>query len=141
MTSFWDKVNKSGECWEWTLFRMPKGYGQVTVKGEKWLAHRYAYFLAYGEIPEGMQVLHECDNPPCCRPAHLFTGTNLDNVIDMMSKRRNPQGETHHNAKLTADDVAFIRASDLSNAELAEIFNVHWNTPYRIRKGLRRLHG
>ena len=141
MASFWDKVDKSGVCWVWQLYCMPKGYGQVTVKGKKWLAHRYAYFLAHGEIPDDLQVLHSCDNRPCCNPAHLSTGTNLDNVIDMMEKRRHRYGETHHNAKLSDADVAFILTSDRDALELSEMFGIHRSYVYKLRNGWTRNNG
>lgn len=88
---FWARVEKRGpdECWPWTGYRDAKGYGQIalnrrTAEG----AHRVSWALARGEIPDGIHVLHRCDNPPCCNPAHLFLGTHADNMWDMKAKGR-----------------------------------------------------
>lgn len=81
-------------------------------------AHRISYELAYGAIPPGCDVMHSCDNPPCCNPAHLSTGTRHQNMMDASSRSRWPapstanwrRGESHHGAKLTEDSVRQIRA-------------------------------
>jgi len=83
---FWCGVKRGepDECWPWTRSLSPKGYGRVRGRN----AHRVAYELTYGPIPPGMFVCHTCDNPPCCNPAHLFLGTYLDNIADMVAKKR-----------------------------------------------------
>lgn len=110
---FWAKVDKRGpdECWEWQGFRDKDGYGNAHSNGRPWGAHRVAYELLVGPIPDGLWVLHSCDNPPCCNIAHLFLGTHMDNVRDRDAKHRNrpPKGERHGCAKLTANAVADIR--------------------------------
>jgi len=85
--SFWSKVNKHGpragrlgRCWVWTGTRDIGGYGR--------LAGRLAHRVAWGDVPDGLCVLHRCDNPPCVRRSHLFLGTRLDNAIDAKSKGR-----------------------------------------------------
>jgi DNA-binding CsgD family transcriptional regulator len=86
---FWRKVRKGEECWEWTGFRVPPlGYGRFRLNDEQTWAHRVSWELTFGPIPEGLQVCHRCDNPPCVRPDHLFLGTPLDNVRDMIGKGR-----------------------------------------------------
>jgi hypothetical protein len=100
---FWSRVDKSGACWLWTLSRHDFGYGQVVVKRRPRGAHRVAWELMNGPIPEGMSVLHRCDNPPCCNPAHLFLGTDADNAFDKVRKGRAP-------IKLTPAQVLEIRA-------------------------------
>lgn len=88
---FWAKVNKTPTCWLWTANRLPKGYGVINVggrAGSQQLAHRVSWELHFGPIPDGLWVLHRCDNPPCVRPDHLFLGTVQDNVDDMVTKGR-----------------------------------------------------
>jgi len=92
--SFWAKVDKSaGEqgCWLYTGFKKWDGYGWL-CRGRWMTAHRYSWILAYGEPPEGMSIMHKCDNPPCCNPAHLELGTHVDNMADMRRKNRNNSG-------------------------------------------------
>lgn len=81
-------MDKSKDCWEWVGAVNNKGYGYIHAKVGRFLAHRVSYELEYGPIPEGMCVLHKCDNPRCVRPSHLFLGTIADNNRDMMAKGR-----------------------------------------------------
>lgn len=87
---FWSKINikREDECWEWNCSAQKWGYGWLRIKGKNYLAHRLAYEFVHGEIPQGLHVLHKCDNPPCCNPNHLFLGTQADNVEDMKVKGR-----------------------------------------------------
>ena len=85
---FWSKVNKTGDCWLWTGVRVGIGYGQIYLNGKKTPAHRVSWLLHHGIIPNGLLVLHKCDNPPCVNPNHLFTGTNSDNMKDAYIKGR-----------------------------------------------------
>lgn len=105
---FWSKVDKSGPCWLWTA-STTYGYGSFRINKRTALAHRYSYQLANGDIPDGMNVLHDCDNPACVNPAHLRLGTKADNTYDMMDKSRQ-QGCCKNNQKLTAGQAAAIRA-------------------------------
>lgn len=105
-------------CWEFNGQRDRKGYGRLSRgrRGEgSTSAHRAAWIAANGAIPAGLCVLHRCDNPPCCNPAHLFLGTIADNNRDMAEKGRaaktgKPLGEHNGNAKLSPDDVRAIRS-------------------------------
>src|SRR5947209_19331427 len=87
---FWPKVQKGSDCWEWKAGR--KGgkfrYGIITIHSKDELAHRVAWKLTNGPIPDGLWVLHKCDNPPCVRPDHLFLGTQEDNNRDAWEKHR-----------------------------------------------------
>lgn len=87
---FWIKVRKTRTCWLWRRAKSAHGYGQFHYfMGHKQIAaHRVSWLLAYGEIPEGMCVLHDCDNPVCVNPNHLFLGTQKDNIHDMQYKGR-----------------------------------------------------
>lgn len=86
---FWTWVDKRDpdECWEWQGSRNKQHYGRVMANGRVQLAHRLAYELAHGAVPEQL-ILHACDNPPCVNPAHLFPGSQADNVRDMIAKGR-----------------------------------------------------
>jgi hypothetical protein len=96
-------VTESG-CWECAGFQYKlrgvkshnKGYVLFRYRRVTWQAHRISYTLHKGPIPEGMQVCHECDNPPCCNPNHLFLGTGSDNILDAVSKKRDRQTRKTH---------------------------------------------
>lgn len=86
-------------CKIWTGAKNRKGYGQKRISGKLWIMSRLTYTVAYGPIPEGMQVLHRCDTPSCWELEHLFLGTNQDNVDDKMAKKRHQTfSKTHCNA-------------------------------------------
>lgn len=92
---FWEKVDVRGpdECWPW-MAGLRQGYGRFTITHGKGVqAHRVAYELTKGPIPPGLDVLHDCDFPPCCNPSHLWPGTNLDNVRDSVAKGRRACGD------------------------------------------------
>lgn len=103
------KIGANDECW---TFSRPwsKGYGLVKWQGKGRFAHRVAYEHYRGPIPEGCEVCHTCDNPPCCNPAHLFIGTSQDNHDDASRKGRTTQGEKSWKAKLTDAHVRSIRS-------------------------------
>jgi hypothetical protein len=104
--NFWKKVNKdtTGGCWEWTGGTSVWGYGMMKFFGTRQRAHRISWILTYGKIPDGLFVLHKCDNKKCVRPEHLFLGTQLDNMHDMIAK-----GRKKIVSKLTREQVAEIR--------------------------------
>lgn len=110
---FWSKVDKSGECWEWTASKDGSGYGKMLYRGALVRASRLAWMFTFGEIPEDLFVCHHCDNPGCVNPEHLFLGTQKDNMLDMVAKDRQRKigqlGEHNGRAKLTEADVREIR--------------------------------
>ena len=112
MNRFWEKVDKSGDCWEWTAYKNKAGYGVLGFKTGNKLAHRVSAKL-HGMVISGLFVCHHCDNPGCVNPEHLFVGTAKDNAVDMTRKGRNTvkpkKGERSHLSKITRDDVMFIR--------------------------------
>ncbi len=131
---YWPKVDVQGadDCWPWKAYRMPHGYGVHSLSPKEpkreALVHRIAWLLEHGSIPMGVHVLHRCDNPPCCNPAHLFLGTQADNIADMVAKSRQQSGERSGKAKLTWVQVREIRrrfaAREASFAELSSAYGV-----------------
>lgn len=85
---FWSRVRKGSACWEWVGARHTGGYGAISVNGHQERAHRVSWMIHHGEIPDGLWVLHRCDNPPCVNPAHLFVGSDADNLSDAIAKGR-----------------------------------------------------
>jgi len=136
MTRFLDKIDRSGECWEWTAQIAMNGYGVFFLNGIQTGAHRAAYRLLVGEIPNGLYVLHHCDNRSCVNPDHLFLGTQSDNLQDAAAKGRmvSPAlaGEENGRAKLTQNDVNAIRelyaTGELVQRELGERYGVGTTT-------------
>lgn len=94
---FWSKVDRTGTgCWLWLASLTGAGYGQFWLNGRREGAHRVAWELTYGPIPDGLLVCHDCpdgDNPRCVNPAHLFLGTTKDNADDMVAKGRGATGD------------------------------------------------
>lgn len=143
-TRFWEEVAflgvEQGDCWEWTGYKQTGGYGRIESNGKLELTHRISWRLTNGEIPNGLSVLHNCDNPACVNPAHLFLGTNADNMADKVMKGRQSRvrGELCGTAKLTTKEVYAIRATKgASYRELAAQYGVCKSTIGHI---LRREH-
>ena len=143
----WKHVRRGSpsECWEWTGSRDQTGYGLLKAEGNRLRtvrAHRVAWEVTFGSIPEGLWVLHHCDNPPCCNPAHLFLGTNDDNQADRIAKGRGPNhhGQRNPNARLTASDVEQIRelvAAGHTHRQVARQFGVNRSTVGYVVAGKR----
>jgi len=140
---FWAKVDRRGpdECWPWLASKNRRGYGQFRLDGKMRKAHRVAYALANGPLPHGALVCHHCDNPPCCNPHHLFSGSQAQNMQDMKSKGRRrdnssvPRGRSHYAAKLTPEQAQAIKESTTAPAILAAELGVSRAAIHNIRKG------
>jgi hypothetical protein len=104
------EVRGPNECWPWKKGAYSDGYGKVSFERETFQTHRLAYRLKVGPIPNGMVVMHSCDNPVCANyKNHLSIGTPADNTRDASNKFRLSSGERHHSAKLTPEIVKQIR--------------------------------
>ena len=125
---FWDNVEKSDGCWEWKglILTSGLGYGQLYFDGKQYLAHRASWLIHHGDIPEGMLVLHHCDNPKCVNPAHLYLGNHKDNARDRetRNRRRRVRGEEVGNSKLTEAEVRAIRSSSESCTVLGARYGI-----------------
>lgn len=140
---FWSRVDRSGgpdTCWPWTKQKNDHGYGRVIGRLVPERAHRVAFALANGPIPNGLDVLHSCDNPPCCNPAHLRAGTKSQNMKDAYRRGRKlpigKRGEEHHASVVTEDQVRQIRSRrDEDRQALAAEFGMSVSGVDKIRNG------
>ncbi|MFO7180891.1 MAG: HNH endonuclease signature motif containing protein [Pseudomonadota bacterium] len=139
---FWEKVEKTDTCWIWTGTKLQHGYGALDTRrhGKRIVirAHRFAWELTYGPIPEGLHVLHECDNPSCVRPEHLHLGTHAQNMAEMAARGRAGREFRKPNTKLSYAQVLEIRASKAPGVALAKAYGVSQQTICDIRKGRTR---
>lgn len=142
----WPRVDRSGgpdTCWTWQGKRTPPGYGAIAilVNGVRTYpyTHRFAWELTHGPIPDGLFVLHHCDNPPCCNPSHLFLGTHDDNAKDRMKKNRSYSARRDRSLKLTLEQVGEIRhlraSTSMTQAEIGARFEVSGVQVCRILNG------
>lgn len=115
----------------------PLGYGAMKVNGKAIATHRLSWEESYGDIPDGMWVLHKCDIPTCINPEHLFLGDHNANMEDKRNKKRAPYGEGHHSTKITSEDALAIRESNQSSKVLAALFNLNASSIRNIRNGKR----
>ncbi len=138
---FDSRYTKGDGCWLWHGTKNGYGYGVFLLPGEVPVrAHRYAYERVHGPIPDGLVVMHSCDNPPCVNPAHLSLGTRDDNNKDMQRKRRNRRAENHHWGRLTdVQALEIFHATGESNHTLARKYGVDPSTISHIRAGRRRV--
>jgi hypothetical protein len=111
-------------CWPWKQAPKANGYGRLHWERKSHLVHRLAWKLLKGPIPDGLLVLHKCDNRICCNPRHLFLGTYIANVADRDAKGRQARGERGGTAKLTRQQIREIRASRTRQIDIAEAFNI-----------------
>jgi len=144
---FWEQVpvRADGACWEWAGSRLAAGYGRFGRKVDgHWktlLAHRVSWEYRNGPVPDGLAVLHKCDNRPCVNPDHLFVGTGADNMADKVAKGRQyrPVGVLNSQAKLNDELVAGIReayrAGSESQAAIGRRYGVSQTLIGRIVRG------
>lgn len=135
----YEPITETG-CWIWLGTVNDKGYGRFRSKilgPGKHYAHRVSYVKFKGPIPDGLDVLHQCDNPLCVNPAHLRVGTQAENnkERDMRGRHRALRGSDNGNSKLDAEKIKTIFESQLSAVKLSPILGVHWSTISRVRAG------
>lgn len=124
-------------CWLWSLYTNKAGYGTC-----RWgpgsrrtqTAYRRSYRAFRGEIPDGLYLLHKCDNPICCNPDHLEPGTQAENIRQAVDRKRMARGERHYATKFTAADVRAIRSDRRSLGEVAREYGVGKTTICAIQK-------
>jgi hypothetical protein len=142
-THFWGRVaiGRPDECWEWTGATNTSGYGVTAIPGRKGLftSHRVAFMLASGlaDLP-GQQVLHGCDNPQCCNPAHLHPGTQAENIAERDARGRTAIGERNGNHKLTeqnARDILVWHAITGNQVDIARAYRVSPQAVHKIVHG------
>lgn len=135
MDRFWSKVavGDRNACWPWLAAVNMYGYGVFRLADKQVKAHRLAWILTNGEIPESLVVCHRCDNPPCCNPHHHFLGTKKENTQDCIKKGRFRRGYV----KLTSDQVVAIRAASGTGASIAAMYGVSKAHVNAIRAGRR----
>src|SRR5258708_37957730 len=145
---FWSKVDRRADdqCWEWQGGGYSTSpYGHAQYNNKDWGAHRLAYFLTFGEIPQGMFVCHKCDNPPCCNPSHLFLGTALDNSQDCISKGRQKivpppvtlgeQSPHHILTEIQVREIKRLLALGVSQRKIAKLFGISQTNVGHINRG------
>ena len=143
--SFWQRVEKrdAGECWPWLGRLDADGYGILSRSTRPFRAHRLAFEITFGTIPDGLIVRHTCDNARCVNPAHLLLGTQSDNIADKVARDRQAKGERMGAAKLTEDAVRVIRnacAAGLSQSEMARRYGVSLRAVQFIQGGVTWRH-
>lgn len=147
--AIWDRVERNGPvplhrpelgpCWVWLGAIQSQGYGTVHVAGGQVYVHRLSFMVDTGILlTSSTMVLHHCDNPPCCRPSHLFSGTSADNTADAVSKSRVARGVGLPQAKLTEAAVVEIKRSlrdGVRGLDLADHFGVTQQAICDIKHG------
>jgi hypothetical protein len=146
MKKFWDKVHVGSpeQCWPAKGTPEKSGYVHVKVDGRAYYAHRFAYFIAVGDIPDGHVVRHRCNNSVCCNPAHLLSGTQAQNNADTRASGHAKIGSAHHWAKMTETKVVealFAHYTEgRSIKDLAEAYDLDYSTMWAILTGRQWKH-
>ncbi len=121
-------------CWEWTASNDGRGYGVVWYRGRLQKAHRAFYMESIGEIPDGMDLCHSCDNRACVNPAHMFVGSRLENMQDCVRKGRFPRGVHSHKTTIGPEKAALIREDPRSYREISAHYGVSMGSITKIKK-------
>lgn len=133
---FFQNVDKSGDCWEWTGLKDKAGYGLFGLGTNSNVgAHRWSYGHFNGTPPGNLFVCHRCDNPSCVNPNHLFLGTHQDNMTDMVEKGRanSLKGEDSPNSTITERQAREIYNDSRSHRKIAKIYGISHSTVSAIK--------
>lgn len=132
---FWSRVERAGpnDCWNWkaSYAKHRYGYGVMSWNGRPLTSHRIAYQLTHGPIGDGMSVLHLCDNPACCNPAHLREGSQSENMRDAAIRHRMPSDTAHHFARTIEFDGQRHTVAEWSR----QLQISHHALRYRLKRG------
>ncbi|MCH7510215.1 MAG: HNH endonuclease [Proteobacteria bacterium] len=148
---FWSKVDRSevDGCWLWQgTLASPNDCGQrygtfeFSESGKRvyFRAHRFAWMVCNGRIPDGKVIMHICDVSLCVNPAHLRAATHAENIADRDMKGRTARGEQQGASKLTESQAQFIKRSSKPTQLLANRFGIHYTTVMKIKQGLTWAH-
>lgn len=145
LEGFLDRVEKTATCWLWVGRREKQGYGKMVVRGrgKDVKAHRLAWELFVGPIPDGLCVCHRCDEPSCVNPGHLFLGTHAENMADMVKKKRQASADRNRGGRpggrlsvaLVKEAKLRFSAGGVSKRGLAKKFGVSSSVMIRALNG------
>lgn len=141
---FWKYVKKSRGCWEW-IGANADGYGVFGIGYKMYKSHRVSYEIHFGKLVSHLRVCHECDNPSCVRPDHLFLGTQQANIHDCIRKgrRHNPSGDAHHRSTFSTEEVLLMRELSEHGIPvplLAGFFESPYSTIDKVVRGISWKH-
>ena len=125
----------SNLCWPWKGAGKGNGYGNVRLGDKNITAHRLSYKLFWGDVPDGMDVCHLCDNRWCVNPDHLFIGTRAENVADCVSKGRASGGNRKHLKENTIQEINRRLHAGVPPSRIADSLNVNYGTVTAIKRG------
>lgn len=130
-----DQFHDDQACWNWVGAGKGNGYGHCSMAGASTTAHRKSFMLFYGEIPDGFDVCHSCDNRACVNPNHLFLGTRQENMADAVIRGRTDGGNRKHLREATVQEVRRQIAKGTPNAIIAKMLDVNRETVRKIKSG------
>ncbi len=137
---FWLYVDKRGDddCWNWTGYKDKDGYGKLRVGHTSKGAHRISMLICHGKVDDKKMVLHECNNPSCVNPKHLYEGDQFDNMKDRINAGNFKYGQNHHNSILTDKQAGLIRTDKRTYKEIANDFSISQSQVGNIKRGDQR---
>lgn len=135
VTRFWARVEKSISCWLWVGAKEADGYGRFDIEHKHIRAHRFSWILHNGPVPNGLGILHRCNNTSCVNPSHLYAGTPKDNALDTVNSGNTTTGVKNGNSKLNNEAVRAIRNDQRCQRVIAKEHDISAQTVCTIKKG------